>query len=362
MHCNTLFILFLASAVVDLPLPAAGMPTPSCLADPSCGPVPGESSIYSNFSSIEPPWPGNTTGAVMNTTGGLPGPDDMLFQNLLAAEWIIFSFYQQGVEKFNESVFVAAGFPNTTYDRIREIRNNEAGHLRIFQDQISSNSVKPGPCKYAYPFTDVTSFLALQTLIEVSSMAFLTGLELQAKSTLSRGALVAISSTETRHNTWSLIDNWKTNPFAGPSDTFFPYANQVLDYTREWVIEGSCPPQNPAYPFPNQDLPQISPKNGTLKTLMPGSDLTLEFYGGADPLCFDQDQDYFAVFFHGVLNVSVPFDTVSKTTTIPAALEPKGIFALVIATVMGAPTAESVVAGPLILLEDPQSLGLMILS
>jgi hypothetical protein len=85
--------------------------------------------------------------AVMNTTNGPTGPDDVLWQNLLSAEWIVFNFYQQGIEKFNQTSFTAAGFTNTTYQTLMSIRDNEAGHLRLFQDLISSTSVKPGPCK-----------------------------------------------------------------------------------------------------------------------------------------------------------------------------------------------------------------------
>lgn len=331
----------------------------NCLADPNCGPIPGESPIYSSQTSNEAPWPGNTTGAILPTTTGPPGTDDLLFQNLLSAEWIIFSFYQQGVERFNASSFSAAGFPNTTYTSIREIRNNEAGHLRIFQNQISSSSVKPGPCKYEFPFDDAASYLALQTVIEVSSMAFLTGLELQARSDLAKGALVAIASTETRHNTWSLINNWKASPFAGPSDTYFPYANQILDYTNAWVVNGSCPVDNPIYPSPRQGLPQLSAPGA--KSIQPGANITLSVSGGEKPLHLKEDCEYFAVFFHGVLNVSVALDTRTMRVEIPAVLEPKGIFEIVLATEEGAPTDESVVAGPLVLLEQPAELGVLLL-
>ncbi|KIW12153.1 hypothetical protein PV08_09428 [Exophiala spinifera] len=336
------------------------LPAPTELSDPSYGPIPGESDVYTTYDGTARPFPGNITGAVLNTTSGAPEADDVLFQNLLSAEWIIFSFYQQGVERFNASTFVEAGFPNTTYERIQQIRDNEAGHLRIFQDQISTASIKPGPCQYAFPYDDPASYLVLQTIIEISSMAFLTGLELQARLGASRAALVAISATESRHNTWSLIDNWKSVPFAGPSDTVYPYANQILDFTNQWVVEGSCPSQNPVYPAPRQHLPQMNPIKGT-KSILPGSELVVSFTQSGNQPHF-VEKDYYAVFFHGVNNISVPFDTKHNSTTIPKEFEALGIIIAVIADAEGATTKESVVAGPLILPQSPAILSEIYLS
>lgn len=349
----------------------------SCLADPACGPIAGSSPIYSSLTTIAPPWPGNTTAAVLNTTNSAPAPDDLLFQNLLAAEWIIFSFYQQGIETFNSTSFTASGFPNTTHARLLEIRNNEAGHLRIFQNSISPASVKPGPCKYSFPFDDPTSYLALQTIIEVSSMVFLTGLELQAVSDPAKAALVAIAEVETRHETWSLINNWRaSSPFAGPADTAFPYANLILDYTNAWVEPGSCPRENPVYPSPRRGLPGLSVVGGAT-SIQPGANLTLSVGAGGsgnETLSilgeYAADQQYYAVFFHGLLNVSVPIEFFSSSSssslptfnvTVPANLEAKGVFELVLASEQGAPSADSVVAGPLVMLEDPAALGLSLL-
>ncbi|KAF4493252.1 1-phosphatidylinositol-4,5-bisphosphate phosphodiesterase 1 [Fusarium agapanthi] len=126
----------------------------------------------------------------------------MVWQNLLSAEWAIFSFYQWGLETFNKAAFVEAGYPNTTYDRIQEIRDNEAGHLRIFQDQISDTSLKPGACKYQYLFNNPDSFLVLSTFIEIASMAFLTGLVQMAKLPGSQDAMTAIAAVKTRHETF----------------------------------------------------------------------------------------------------------------------------------------------------------------
>ena len=157
-------------------------PISSQLSNTSYGPIPGQSSLYSTYDGTAAPFPANFTGAIVNTTSGPPGADDLLFQNLLAAEWIIFSFYPQGVEAFSTASFVEAGFPSTTYERIHQIRDNEAGHLRILQDQISTNSVKPGPCQYNFPFEKPVSYLVLQTIIEISSLAVVTGALALSKS------------------------------------------------------------------------------------------------------------------------------------------------------------------------------------
>ena len=197
-HSKNLLILLSLVAVIAAS-PVRRDASTSCLSNPKCGPIPGESTFYSDYKGKSPPFPANMTAPVPATVSGPAGEDDVLFQNILSAEWAVFNFYQQGVEAFNESVFTDLGLPNTTYQRITEIRDNEAGHLRIFQDSISATSMKPGPCKYEYDFTNAMEFLALQNIIEVSSMAFLTGLAQQAKALSTIGALSAIGQTETRH-------------------------------------------------------------------------------------------------------------------------------------------------------------------
>ncbi|KAI1503634.1 ferritin-like domain-containing protein [Biscogniauxia marginata] len=330
------------------------------LADPSYGPIPGEDAVYNSYYGIEPPFPGYLRDAVLPTKLGPPGVDDVVWQNLLSAEWIIFDFYQQAVEAFNESAFIQAGMPNNTYKRIQEIRNNEAGHLRIFQNLISPTSIKPGACTHQFPFYDPISFLALVTVLEISSMAFLTGLVQQAKLPSSQGAMLAIAEVETRHEVWTLIEIWKTNPFGGPADTVFPYANEILDTTNAFIVPGSCPKLNPEYPSPRQKLPALSAAKGT-KSLTPGSTIGLNFTDPTNQPKFDKDTQYYAVFFHGVQNVSVPIDTSSWPekeihVTIPAQFETKGVIVAALANTLGAPTKETIVAGPGVILEQPVEL------
>ncbi|KAF2098279.1 hypothetical protein NA57DRAFT_40005 [Rhizodiscina lignyota] len=350
MYFSTTFISVLVSS-------SAVFARPNPISNPSYGPVPGQSALYNTYRGKAPPFPATFPSAVLPTKKGPPGPDDLLFQNLLSAEWIIYSFYQTGVEVFNASSFTAIGMPNNTYDRITEIRDNEAGHLRIFQDQISATSIKPGKCEYDFGVgTDAELFLAIQLLLELASMAFLTGLEYQAKSQFTHGALLAIAEVETRHNTWALDEIWRTGPFSGPSDTVFPYANQILDSTNQFVLPGSCPKENPEFPSPSQHLPQTS-YNDTTSEGHPGDEITFIFTEPENQPHFDEGKDYYAVFFHSVSNISVPFDTKTNCSKIPSQFDAgRGLIVAVIADEVGAPTEESVVAGPALLLQQPEAL------
>ncbi|KAH7234646.1 uncharacterized protein BKA55DRAFT_666871 [Fusarium redolens] len=240
------------------------------LADPSYGPVPGRSPLYSTYRGKEPLFPGNITDPILPTRRGEPGVDDMVWQNLLSAEWAIFSFYQQGVEAFDKTSFAKAGYPNTTYDRIQEIRDNEA-----------------------------ESFLVLSTFIEIASMAFLTGLVQIAKL---------------------------------PASQVFPYANQILDLTNGFVIKGSCPNENPVYPNPRQGLPSLN------------------------------DRQYYTTFFYGTWNTTIPIDTKDWPkkkiidVKIPESFESRGIIIAVVTDTIGAPTKDTVLASPAIILPQPAEL------
>jgi hypothetical protein len=317
---------------------------------PAQGLRPGFDDYYSDYRGKAPPSPGDELDPIMPTGNGPPGLDDNLFQNLLAAEWAIFNFYQKAVEMFDESTFTDVGLPATTYDRIQEIRDNEAGHLVLFRDNISGNSVKPGPCQYRFGLTDAKSFVATMTLLEIASMAFLSALVQEAHTNATRGALVAIAATETRHETWALMDLWGANPLGGPADTSFPYAHQILYTTNQFVVPGSCPPANPPYPNPAQKIAQFTYDAKTESALTSGTEVRFLF---TTPPPVWEDREYWAVFFHGLARVSVLFDVEKNTTRIPDFDLNKGVIICVIADTPDAPHKESVVAGPVLLVQQP---------
>ncbi|KAJ3016401.1 hypothetical protein HKX48_004042 [Thoreauomyces humboldtii] len=341
MHLSTSH--FLASCLVLASLAAAGPLGARSVANQ----IPGQDPLYSDNRGVADIYPATNRDAILPTEKGAPGPDDNLFQNLLAAEWQIYEFYQQGVERFNQSDFTALGFPDTTYERIQTIRDNEAGHLVIFQDAITNTSIKPGPCQYDFGFgTSAELWLYTLTTLEVGAKAFLTGLVLQASQNASKAALVAIAETETRHETWSLIDIWKNDPFVGPVDTIYPFANQLLDVTADFVIPGTCPSANPPYPSPSQHLPKLVHTGPN--AAIPGNKITIDYANASHVPVYKPGQQYWANFYHALSTISVPFDPIVRNVTVPTAFETKGAILINIADQEGAPTAESVVAGPLL--------------
>lgn len=178
-------------------------------------------------------------------------------------------------------------------------------------------------------------------------MAFLTGLAQQAQLNATKGALTAIGETESRHNTWALMDIWDVNSFAGSFDTSFPYANQILYSTnRSWQL----PSREPAIPIPHARncALHLQPQNQLPLT----SGTEIEFVFTTAPTVWE-DQPYHAVFFHELQNVSMCFDTKTNTTTIPDFDLNKALILGVIADEVGAPYKESVVAGPVLLVEQP---------
>ena len=125
---------------------------------------------------------------------------------------------------------------------------------------------------------------------------------------------------------------------------------------QNFIVPGSCPSDNPIFPTPDQNLPGLGFNTNT-STAHPGEPITFIFIQPDNQPSFEDDKDYYAVFVHALTNVTVPFDPKNPTVIVPDVFEKgKGIDIAVIADTPGAPTMESVVAGPLILVQQPAAL------
>lgn len=71
--------------------------------------------------------------------------------------------------------------------------------------------------------------------------------------------------------------------------------------------------------------------------LAPGSNITLTYRNATNVPSFLSDRKYYAVFFHGLVNISVPFDTKANSSVIQKDFENMGIVLRAIADKKGAP-------------------------
>jgi hypothetical protein len=114
---------------------------------------------------------------------------------------------------------------------------------------------------------------------------------------------------------------------------------------------------NPVYPNPRQSLPLLAfSKNGT--TARPGSKIRFMFLDADNQPRFEDENEYYAVFYHGLDTVSVPFDRKTNSSTIPERFDSESSIIMVEIANAGCAHGGELVAGPLIILEQPESLTL----
>ncbi|KAJ5137980.1 hypothetical protein N7526_004213 [Penicillium atrosanguineum] len=112
------------------------------------------------------------------------------------------------------------------------------------------------------------------------------------------------------------------------------------------------------YPAPRQGLPLIN-IIGNSTTAQPGSDIKFVFESSDNQPKFENGKDYYAVFYHGLNTVSVSYNPKKNSVKIPKQFDSEvGIIMVSIADEVDAPTEGSVIAGPLIILEQPGMLTL----
>jgi len=218
---------------------------------------------------------------------------------------------------------------------------------------------KPGKCKYNYGFqeantlvTQAQTYMALVSVIELGSMAYLTGLAQNSSTAAGLATIMGVISAETRHLTWVNSAVLAGDPFAGPSDTVYPYATQILSNTKQFVIDGSCPSGNPTYPIGDQLLPKLSPANTSM--IQEGGFIDLTFknasHGDHSPPSLKTGDNISVVFFHSLWNYTVPItvdDPSVLRAQIPNITSWSGELIVTLTDQQSIQKAKDVIAGPL---------------
>lgn len=98
-------------------------------------------------------------------------PADIL-QYALTLEHLEASFYEQGLKNYTQSDFMAAGFKDPSFfANIKMVGEDEKAHEDFLTKALSAAGAKPVErCTYAFPATDVKSFLAVGSMLEGMSL------------------------------------------------------------------------------------------------------------------------------------------------------------------------------------------------
>ena len=85
----------------------------------------------------------------------------------LTLEHLEDTFYRTGLANFSADAFTAAGFDSSVHANIVEVAKDEANHVQFLTGAISAVGAAPAQeCTYAFPVTDVASFLAVASVLE----------------------------------------------------------------------------------------------------------------------------------------------------------------------------------------------------
>ncbi|KAG8956474.1 hypothetical protein FRC03_010824 [Tulasnella sp. 419] len=255
--------------------------------------------------------------------------DDEILNYALTLEHLEDSFYKEGLAKFDDHAFEAAGFPPIVRKRFLEVAEHEATHVTFLEQALGDKAVKP--CEYSFPYNDVSSFAALAMALEgVGTSAYLGAAQfITNKDFLTAAA--SVLATEARHASW-ISSAIQKSPFNGPFETPLSL-NEVFSLAAAFIK--SCPSTNP--PLPVKAFPAL-----TVKTTSPtpGSEIEVSFDSS-----YSNAQKFFLSFYSGLTKTTVELNSEHK------AVIPQGLTGTVyvVATSSEDVTDETTVAGPSIL-------------
>ena len=118
---------------------------------------------------------------------------------------------QQALEKYSASDFADAGFPDWVRARVSEVAMHEKTHVNLLTAALGGDAVEA--CQYAFPYTDVRSFLVFACGLENIGVSAYLGAAgyIQDPSYLTIAA--TITTVEARHQSFLYAPVLKQAPW-----------------------------------------------------------------------------------------------------------------------------------------------------
>ncbi|KAI7558910.1 hypothetical protein KC343_g8615 [Hortaea werneckii] len=188
----------------------------------------------------------NPVARLLNKRQTLTSFNDVDILNYaLTLEHLEATFYREGLAKFTGADFTAAGFPQSSYDRLKEVAAHEATHVDFLSTALGSAATKE--CTYAFPMSTVAEFLGTASVVEGVGMSAYLGAARQIANKDYLTAAGSILTVESRHSAYlrDTSSQEKLSPFPSAQDVGLS-PNAV--YTLASAFITSCPETNPALP------------------------------------------------------------------------------------------------------------------
>ena len=175
--------------------------------------------------------------------------DGIILNYALTLEYLERAFYRGALANFTHEDFVAAGFEDPFYANLREIYFDEQTHVSFLSGALTAAGVVPTvELEYSFPYTDVTSFITLSSVLEGVGVSAYLG---AAASIVNKDYLTAAGSiltVEARHTSY-IRASLGESPFPNPFDTPLDF-NEVYSLAAPFITGGTSPVTLPFQPFP----------------------------------------------------------------------------------------------------------------
>lgn len=92
--------------------------------------------------------------------------DGFVLNFALTIQYLQGAFYKGGLASFSQADFVTAGFEDPFYHNLQRIYLDEQSHASLLQNVLVAAGIQATiPLQYDFPYADVSSFVALASVI-----------------------------------------------------------------------------------------------------------------------------------------------------------------------------------------------------
>lgn len=172
-----------------------------------------------------------------------PPTDVQVLQYALTLEHLEATFYAQALDKFSAQDFEDAGFADWVRGRTSQIAEHEASHVKLLSAALG-NMTTPA-CEYAFPYTDVKSFLVFACGLENIGVSAYAGANQYITDATYSTVAATILGVEARHQGFFYGSVLQKADWTGPYET--PLGLDMV-YTLAAQLITSCPSNAAALP------------------------------------------------------------------------------------------------------------------